>query len=467
MSEQPIYLDYAATTPVDSRVAAFLGELFAANYGNASSGHAIGRRSAELVERAATQLADLVNCDPARLFWTSGATESDNLAIAGAARYRERRGKHLITMPTEHKAVTDMFGQLEKEGFEVTWLKPRPDGRADLAELENALRDDTQIVSIMYVNNETGVVQDLSAVGDLCRARDVLFHVDAAQGLGKLPVDLSELPVDLMSFTAHKLYGPKGIGALYVADRPGCHLEPLLFGGGQQRRLRPGTLPVPLIAAFGLAAEVAAESMQADLEHISALADRLWTGIRGLPGVQLNGAVDRHKSGAVDRKSGAVDRHASRGAAVDRHAVGTEIVDRHSPGNGNAPGNSEKSVDRHNPKAGEGATDEVDRHDSWHGRWPVDRHFPGIVNVSAENIEGESLLLALEPLCVATGSACTSQDKEPSTVLRALGLSDALAQSAIRFSIGRPTTAEEIDRAIELYTTGVERLRALAPERAA
>ncbi len=396
MSEYPVYLDYAATTPVDPRVAEFVSQLFAENYGNASSGHAIGRQAAAHVDEAADRLAALVNCAPDRLIWTSGATESANLAIAGAARHRERHGKHLITMPTEHKAVTDMFRQLEKTGFEVTWLTPQPDGGLDLDELANALRDDTQLVSVMHVNNETGAVQDIASIGAICRERDALFHVDAAQGLGKLPIDLSALPIDLMSFTAHKLYGPKGIGALYVADRPGCHIEPLLFGGGQQRRIRPGTLPVPLIAAFGLAAKIAMESMPADLAHIAALAKRLWTGIREIDGVRLNGVMDRH-----------------------------------------VPGDA------------------------------VDRHFPGIVNVSADGIEGESLLLALEPLCVATGSACTSQSQEPSAVLRALGLSDALAQSAIRFSIGRPTTAEDIDLAIDRYTEGVSRLRALAPERAA
>ncbi len=387
MSEKPVYLDYAATTPVDPRVAELVASLFADNFGNASSNHAVGRRAAALVDEAAERLAALVNCDPERLIWTSGATESDNLAIAGAARYRERRGRHLITMPTEHKAVTDMFRQLERDGFEVSWLKPQPDGRLDLGEFENALRDDTQLVSIMHVNNETGVVQDIAAIGGMCRERDVLYHVDAAQGLGKLQIDLSALPVDLMSFTAHKLYGPKGIGALYVADRPGCHIEPMLFGGGQQRRIRPGTLPVPMIAAFGLTAAIAKESMHEDLEHISGLAERLWNGISDVPGVSLNG--------------------------------------------------------------------------------PYYERFPGIVNVSADDVEGESLLLALEPICVATGSACNSQSQEPSAVLRALGLSDALAQSAIRFSIGRPTTAEDVDLAIERYTGAVERLRAMAPERAA
>ncbi len=387
MSEELVYLDYAATTPVDSAVVDLMVSLMRGGAANASSSHLPGRRAAAAVATATGQLAELVNCDADRLIWTSGATESDNLAIVGAARYRERRGRHLITMPTEHKAVTDASSALEGQGFEVTWLTPKPDGLLDLAELENAIRSDTQLVSVMHVNNETGVVQDIGAIGELCRANDVLYHVDAAQGLGKLPIDLSTLPVDLMSFTAHKLYGPKGIGALYIADQPGCHVEPLLFGGGQQRRIRPGTLPVPLIAAFGLAAEIAMQTMQADLAHITALASRLWEGLRDLPGVHLNGSADQR--------------------------------------------------------------------------------FAGILNVSADDVEGESLMLALEPLCVATGSACNSQSQEPSAVLRALGRSDALAQSAIRFSIGRPTTSAEIELAVERYRDAVGRLRALAPGQAA
>jgi cysteine desulfurase len=328
-----------------------------------------------------------LNTSPDRLIWTSGATESDNLAIVGAVRYREERGKHLISMRTEHKAVTDVLEALARQGFELTWLEPGGDGRLDPAELESAFRADTQLVSIMHVNNETGVIQDIAAIGDACRQRDVLFHVDAAQSVGKLPIDLAVLPVDLMSMTAHKVYGPKGIGALYIADRPGVHVDPQLFGGGQQRRLRPGTLPTQQIVGFGEAAAVARTSMQADLDHLRQLRDRLWSGIADVPGIVVNGSFE----------SG----------------------------------------------------------------------FPGILNVSVDDVEGESLLLALEPLCVATGSACNSRSQEPSYVLRALGRSDALAQSAIRFSIGRPTTVAEIDIAVEKYRGGVARLRELAPEAAA
>ncbi len=384
-----IYLDYAASTPLDPRVADLMADLLSSSgeHGNPSSTHALGRRATARVAAAAEQLAALLNTEPARLTWTSGATESDNLAILGAARLAQHRGRHLITMRTEHKAVTDAFGRLQREGFEVTWLDPGRDGRLGLAGLEAAFRADTQLVSVMHVNNETGVIQDIAAIGALCRARGVLLHVDAAQSVGKLPLDLSELPVDLLSMTAHKIYGPKGIGALYIADRPGVAVEALLYGGGQQRGLRPGTLPTHQIAGFGLAAEIAQESMQADLERITRLRNRLWEGIRDLPGVHVNGSTD----------------------------------------------------------AG----------------------FAGILNVSIEDVEGESLLLALEPLCVATGSACNSTNAEPSYVLRALGRSDALAQSAIRFSFGRQTTCGEIDAAIERYRLAVGRLRALAPERAA
>ena len=384
-----IYLDYAASTPVDPKVVEAMSRWMGVggNYANPSSTHAEGRRAVARIEQSAAQLAALLNTSPDRLIWTSGATESDNLAIVGAARYREERGKHLVSMRTEHKAVTDVLEVLATQGFEVTWIEPGEGGRLDVAELEAALRPDTQLVSIMHVNNETGVIQDIAAIGAACRQRDVLFHVDAAQSVGKLPIDLAALPVDLMSMTAHKMYGPKGIGALYIADRPGVHVDPQLFGGGQQRRLRPGTLPTQQIVGFGEAAAIANTSMQADFEHLRGLRDRLWAGIADVPGIVVNGSL--------------------------------------------ASG------------------------------------FPGILNVSVNDVEGESLLLALEPLCVATGSACNSQSREPSYVLRALGRSDALAQSAIRFSIGRPTTAAEIDAAIGKYRAGIARLRELAPGAAA
>ncbi|MDH3908003.1 MAG: aminotransferase class V-fold PLP-dependent enzyme, partial [Gammaproteobacteria bacterium] len=295
-------------------------------------------------------------------------------------------GKHIVTMKTEHKAVTDVFDALAKEGFEITWADAGANGLLDPATFEAALRDDTQFVSIMFVNNETGVIQDIEALGTICRQRDILFHVDAAQAVGKLPIDLGKLPIDLMSLTAHKFYGPKGVGALYIADRPGCHVEPILFGGGQQRRLRPGTLPTELIAGLGLTAEIAAGRIDDDLEHLKALREALWTGIRDIEGISLNG----------------------------------------------------------DPNG-----------------------FPGILNVSIDDVEGESLLLALEPLLVATGSACNSKSQEPSYVLRALGLTDMQAQSAIRFSVGRPTTVDEVEFAAGHYRAAVDKLRGLAPENAA
>ncbi len=249
-------------------------------FANPSSNHIAGRASRKNIEIAAEQLAALLNVDPHTLIWTSGATESDNLGIVGAARHRAHRGKHLVTMATEHKAVTDVFRHLEKQGFEVSWLRPDEQGQLAPETLAAALRDDTQLASIMYVNNETGVMQDIEALGALCRQHDVLFHVDAAQAVGKVPIDLQVLPVDLLSLTGHKFYGPRGIGALYIADRPGCRVQPLLFGGGQQRRLRPGTLPVDLITGLGLAAEIAAMSLAADLKHLAALRHTLWAGLR-------------------------------------------------------------------------------------------------------------------------------------------------------------------------------------------
>jgi len=281
-----VYLDFAATTPVapevrDAMAAAGEGGLYA----NPASAHAAGRRAAARVEAAREQLAALLNVAPARLVWTSGATEANNLAIIGSARHRAHRGHHLVTMTTEHAAVRNPFRALAREGFDVTWLAPEADGRLAPGVLEASLRPDTQLVSVMHVNNETGVIQDIEALGRICRRHDVLFHTDAAQSVGKLAIDLAALPVDLLSVSAHKFYGPQGVGALYVADRPGCHVEPLFHGGGQEHAQRPGTLPLALIAGFGEAAAVAAGVMAADLAHCSALRERLWNGIAGLDGL--------------------------------------------------------------------------------------------------------------------------------------------------------------------------------------
>ena len=382
MTDGLVYLDYAASTPVDPRVWERMRECSERTCANPSSTHAAGRVTHEIIAEAAEQVAGLLNTESGNLVWTSGATESDNLAIAGGARHRAHRGKHIVTMKTEHKAVTDVAERLAKEGFEVAWVDPEANGVLDPARFEAALRDDTQFASIMFVNNETGVIQDIEALGRICRERDILFHVDAAQAAGKVHIDLGKLPVDLMSITAHKFYGPKGIGALYIANRRDCHIEPILFGGGQQRRIRPGTLPTELIAGFGATAGIAATRIDDDLAHLRSLRDALWSGIRDIDGVRLNGDPDG---------------------------------------------------------------------------------FPGILNVSVDGIEGESLLLALEPLQVATGSACNSKSQEPSYVLRALGLDDMQAQSAIRFSVGRPTTAGDVEFAARRYRDAVERLRALAP----
>ncbi|MEE8345494.1 MAG: aminotransferase class V-fold PLP-dependent enzyme [Woeseiaceae bacterium] len=385
---EPVYLDYAATTPVDPQVAEAMSGYLTADgtFANPSSIHVAGRQSAAAVETAREQLAGLLNVSPHELIWTSGATESVNLGIIGAARFRADRGKHLITMPTEHKAVTDTFQALEREGFAVTYLMPDRDGLLALDEFEAAVRHDTQLVSVMQVNNETGVIQDIRRIGECCRQRDILLHVDAAQSVGKLPTDLAVLPVDLLSLTAHKFYGPKGIGALYMADRPGCHVLPLFHGGGQERGLRPGTLPVHQIVGLGAAASLAQSRQVEDLVHLRGLEARLWSGIGNISGILRNGSE-------------------------------TES-------------------------------------------------FPGILSVSIEGIEGESLMLALEPLCVGSGSACNSRNSESSAVLRALGRDDALAQSAIRFSFGRDTTNDEIDLAIGCYADAINHLRAISPQHA-
>ena len=385
MSDAAVYLDFAATTPIDQRVADAMQHCLSPTgpFANPASIHIAGRESAAQVEQARQSLADLLGADPRCLIWTSGATESDNLAIAGAAGFRAHRGKHLITMPTEHKAVTDTFNNLEKNGYEVTWLEPDSDGLLAIENLESNIREDTQLVSVMHVNNETGVIQDIRSIGEICRARDVLFHTDAAQSVGKLPLDLGELPIDLLSLTAHKFHGPQGIGALYVAERPGCRVLPIMYGGGQERRLRPGSLPVHQVVGAGAAATIARREMVHDLAHAGSLREQLWQGIRDLPGILRNGNADRC--------------------------------------------------------------------------------YPGILNVSAEGVEGESLVLGLEPVCTASGSACNSLSGESSYVLRALGRDDLLAQSAIRFSFGRTTTAADIDIAIERYRWAVNHLRSIAP----
>ncbi|QGF26243.1 IscS subfamily cysteine desulfurase [Pantoea eucalypti] len=380
----PIYLDYAATTPADPRVASKMMQFLTLDgtFGNpASRSHRFGWQSEEAVDVARNQIAELVNADPREIVFTSGATESDNLAIKGAAHAHQARGKHIITSQTEHKAVLDSCQQLEREGFDVTYLTPATNGIISPGQLRAALRDDTILVTLMHVNNETGVIQDIAAFGEICREREILFHVDATQSVGKLPIDLSLLPVDLMSFSAHKLYGPKGIGALYVRRKPRVQIAAQIHGGGHERGMRSGTLPVHQIVGMGEAYRIAAEERETEMARIQALRDRLWQGISALPDVTLNGDLQQSA--------------------------------------------------------------------------------PNILNLSFADVEGESLIMALKDLALSSGSACTSASLEPSYVLRALGLSEELAHSSLRFSLGRFTTEEEIDYAIALVQKSVTRLRAL------
>lgn len=388
MSERlPIYLDYAATTPLDPRVAEAMIECLRTSelQGNPSSmGHEYGRRARARVEQARAQVAAAINARPASIVWTSGATESNNLALLGAARFHADRGKHIVSSRTEHKAVLDALKQLEAEGFSVTYLKPASDGIVTVEQVRDALRDDTQLVSLMHVNNEIGVIQDVGAVGRLCRERGVLLHVDAAQSAGKVSIDVEEMGVDLLSLTAHKVYGPKGIGALYLRRNPPVGLRPLMFGGGQELGLRSGTLPTHQIVGMGAAFEIAEREREADVVRIRALRERLWAGISKLRNVELNGDPERRVC--------------------------------------------------------------------------------SVLNVSFHGVEGESLQYALADLAVSTGSACASASETPSYVLRALGRSDHVAQSSLRFSLGRFTTEAEIDAAIVSVTQAVERLRSIAPK---
>jgi cysteine desulfurase len=381
----PVYLDYAATSPADARVAAAMSECLTREgvFGNPSSMHPHGRLARERVERARAQAAALIHAEPQQLVWTSGATESNNLAILGTARAGAKRGRHLVSARTEHKSVIDPCRRLEHEGFQVTWLDCDRGGLIAPEQVRTALREDTVLVSIMHANNEIGVLQDIEAIGAICRERLVPLHVDAAQSAGKVAVDVTRLQCDLLSFTAHKLYGPKGIGALYFAPSRRAALQPLMFGGGHERGLRSGTLAVHQIVGFGLACELAAAAWQHDAEHCEVLRARLWRGLQAIDGVLLNG-------------------HATQRVA-------------------------------------------------------------GILNVAFTGIEGESLLMGLSELSLSTGSACISESDEPSYVLRALGRDTELAQSSLRFSLGRYSSEQDIDVAIAAVTREVRRLRAAAP----
>lgn len=388
MSElkMPIYFDYAATTPVDPRVAEKMMQYLTPMgvFGNpASKSHSFGWEAETAVEEARGNVAALINADPKEIVWTSGATESDNLAIKGAAHFNERRGKHIITCKTEHKAVLDTCRQLEREGFEVTYLDPEPNGLIDLDKLKAALREDTTVVSIMHVNNETGVIQDIAAIGDMCRANKTIFHVDAAQSAGKVPIDMDKLKVDLMSFSAHKIYGPKGIGALYVRRKPRVRIEAQTHGGGHERGMRSGTLPTHQIVGMGEAFRIAKQEMNTENDRILMLRNHLYDGLKDIEEVYVNGDME--------------------------HRVA------------------------------------------------------GILNISFNYVEGESLMMSLKGLAMSSGSACTSASLEPSYVLRALGRNDELAHSSLRLSMGRFSTLEEVDYAIVRIREAVEKLRELSP----
>ena len=380
----PVYLDYSATTPVDPRVAGKMIPYLTEFFGNAASrSHAFGWKAEEAVEEARGHVAALINADPKEIVWTSGATEGNNLAIKGAANFYKTKGKHIITQKTEHKAVLDTCRELERHGFEVTYLEVDSNGLVSVEKLKAALRPDTILVSIMMVNNEIGVIQPVWEIGELCRAKGIIFHCDAVQGGGRLEIDVQKFKVDLLTITAHKMYGPKGIGALYVRRKPRVRIEAQIHGGGHERGFRSGTLATHQIVGFGEAARLAKAEMASENERIRALRDRLYKGIQGIEEAYVNGDFKQR--------------------------------------------------------------------------------IPHNLNVSFNFVEGESLIMAVKDLAVSSGSACTSASLEPSYVLCALGRSDELAHSSIRFTLGRFTTEEEIDFTIDLIKRKVEKLRDLSP----
>lgn len=380
----PIYMDYSATTPVDPRVADKMIPYLREQFGNpASRSHLYGWTAEKAVEEAREEVAQLVNADAREIVWTSGATESNNLAIKGAAQFYKTRGKHIITVKTEHKAVLDTVRELERQGFEATYLQPQANGLVTVEQIAAAVRQDTILISVMLVNNEIGVIQPIPEIGELCRQKGIIFHCDAAQATGKVQIDLANWKVDLMSFSAHKTYGPKGIGALYVRRKPRVRIEAQIHGGGHERGLRSGTLAPHQIVGMGEAFRIAREEMARELGHIRAMRDRLAKGLQEIEETYVNGDME--------------------------HRV------------------------------------------------------PHNLNVSFNYVEGESLIMAIKDIAVSSGSACTSASLEPSYVLRALGRSDELAHSSIRFTIGRFTSAEDIDFTIDLIKSKVSKLRELSP----
>jgi len=384
MPSRPIYLDYASTTPVDARVADAMLPWLTERFGNpASNTHSYGWEAEDAVENAREEVARLINADAREIVWTSGATESNNLALKGAAQFHAERGRHIVTVCTEHKAVLDTCRELEQQGFEISYLPVSANGLVDPDVFAAALRPDTILVSVMAVNNEIGVVQDIPALGRVCKERGVLFHVDAAQAPGKLPIDLAAWPVDLLSLSAHKVYGPKGIGALYVRRKPRVRLLAQIHGGGHEKGYRSGTLPTHQIVGMGEAYRLARLEMAGELPRIQVLRDRLWAGVSALDEIHLNGDLQRR--------------------------------------------------------------------------------VPHNLNVSFGHVEGEALLAGLRGVAVSSGSACTSASQEPSYVLRAIGRSNELAYSSIRFSLGRYTTEAEIDAVVLELQRVVGHLRNLSP----
>ena len=380
----PIYLDYSATTPVDPRVAAKMIPFLTEHFGNpASRSHAYGWTAEHAVEEAREDVAALLNADSKEIVWTSGATEGNNLAIKGAANFYKGKGRHIITVKTEHKATLDTVRELERQGFEATYLQPEPDGLLDLEKFKAAIRPDTIVVSVMMVNNEIGVIQPVAEIGEICREKGIIFHCDAVQAAGKILIDTQKLKVDMLTVTAHKVYGPKGIGALYVRRKPRVRIEAQIHGGGHERGLRSGTLPTHQIVGMGEAFRIAKAEMGAENERIRALRDKLHNGFKDMEEVYVNGDM--------------------------AHRI------------------------------------------------------PHNLNISFNFVEGESLIMAIKDVAVSSGSACTSASLEPSYVLRALGRSDELAHSSIRFTIGRFTTAEEIDFTIDLLRAKIGKLRELSP----
>lgn len=383
-SSHPVYMDYSATTPVDPRVAEKMIPYLCEKFGNpASNSHMYGWEAEAAVEEARSQVAALINADPREIVWTSGATEANNLALKGAAQFYKTKGKHIITVKTEHKSVLDTFRELEREGFEATYLDPQENGLITLEALEEAIRPDTILVSVMMVNNEIGVIQPIDEIAELCRRKGIIFHCDAAQAVGKMEIDLQKTKIDLMTMTAHKICGPKGIGALFVRRRPRVRLEAQMHGGGHERGMRSGTLPTHQIVGMGEAYRIAREEMKEEIARVKGLIKRLADGLSQIEAVVFNGDME--------------------------HRI------------------------------------------------------PYNLNVSFNYVEGESMMMAMKGLAVSSGSACTSASLEPSYVLRALGRSDELAHSSIRFSIGRFTTEEEVDYAIDLVKTQVAKLRDLSP----